>query len=149
MTLKKPQLPSPSNSSSLLTDFSSTEQVFQSFSTPNLDRVLPLLKTLLHSHGPEKKSTTSHLPLHVQPGLKCDLQKQDELRIPDVPAAVPSPSLTHAAVVLRNRNTTSEGLTVLDKRCKIKQCEQAPLTRDIHITVLTQAGENPEHAALT
>lgn len=84
----------------------------------------------------------------MQPGLKCDLQKQDELRIADVPAAVPSPSLTHAAVVLRNRNTTSEGLTVLDQRRKIKQCEQAPLTRGINIMVLTQAGENPEHAAL-
>jgi len=52
-------------------------------------------------------------------------------------------------VVLRNRDTIPEGPTVLDQWCKIKQCEQAPLTRGIHIMVLTQAGENPEHAAFT
>ena len=107
------------------------------------DPVLPVLKTLHHGQGPKKKGTNRHLPLQVQPGLKpCPPQKQDGLQVPQCSRfSCISKSHSHLiTLVIRNRDTTPEGLTALD---------QQPLTRGVHIRMGNRPGKKPEHAAFT
>lgn len=90
-----------------------------------------------------KKGTNPHLPIQVQPGLKpCPPQKQDGLQVPQCSRfSCISKSHSHLiTLVIRNRDTTPEGLTALD---------QQPLTRGVHIRMGNRPGKKPEHAAFT
>ena len=88
--------------------------------------MLPLLKTLQRSQCPKKKGTTSHLPLHVQPGFKlCFLKKHDGLQVPQCSwfSCISKPHPHHITPVVRKRDTTREGLTAVGPAHEIK-CEK-------------------------
>ena len=72
-----------------------------------------------------------------------------DYRFPNDPASAASKPHPHITLVFRNKDTTSEGLHVLNQGPKIKRPERSLLTPGISISVRKWAGENPEHEAFT